>query len=584
VSLDAIDPPLLAGRVLDDKYRLTRLIGQGGMGAVHEAEHLGTGRTVAVKTILPALVRDPGAVERFRREAKAAGRLRHPNIVDVTDFGIAHDDGFDVAYLAMEYLTGTTLHELIRSRGTLQAEVVVAIVEQVALALAAAHDVGVVHRDLKPDNIWLVPDPRGGFSVRVLDFGIAKLRDFPSAVSDGDAIVPAGDWEIEQTLIKPETPTLKMATPTTAGRTPSTTQPLTQVGTAIGTPSYMSPEQCRGSAVDFRSDIYSLGVIAYEALSGRRPFEEKNMHALIDAHQNREPPPLESIANVSTRVAAVVRKAMAKSPDARFDSATAMAGSLYAAVEGPMAILARALTLYIDHFSAFLRVSLDASLPALLLALAGAVIAAFSAPQFIVVMVSAVIAWASVTIMTNWHFAVVVDLLRKRPLDTISPREVAADLRRRLGLDAAASRLRVLVGYAKFAAGALRANLKDAMASEHLMPFIALLESCPVPEVGARAAALARSMEKSYLRIRMAMAATVLIFPALEACVLYALAVLFRVSEPAPLVVFGAFLLLPVNAVFLNPIFSSAFALLYFRARQANGEDVGLASATLTRL
>ena len=151
----------LLGQTLHGKYRIDELIGRGGMGSVYKAEHLGTGRPVAVKTILPRLVTDSSSIERFRREARAAGRLRHPNIVDVTDFGVAPVGDQEVAYLVMEYLEGSTLRALLERSATLSLEVVVDLVEQIALALDAAHALGIVHRDLKPDNIWLIPDPRG---------------------------------------------------------------------------------------------------------------------------------------------------------------------------------------------------------------------------------------------------------------------------------------------------------------------------------------------------------------------------------------------------------------------------------------
>jgi serine/threonine protein kinase len=165
------------GQVLDDKYRLERLLGQGGMGAVYLATHLGTERYVALKLITPQFMRNEEFVERFKREARAAGRLRHPNVVDVTDFGFARAGSERVAYLVMEYLDGCTLGDVLSEEKTLPLEWVVDIHEQVCSAVHEAHQQGIVHRDLKPDNIWLEPNRLGGYRVKVLDFGIAKLAE-----------------------------------------------------------------------------------------------------------------------------------------------------------------------------------------------------------------------------------------------------------------------------------------------------------------------------------------------------------------------------------------------------------------------
>ncbi len=163
------------GQVLDDKYRLEQLLGQGGMGAVYLATHLGTERYVALKLISPQFMRNSEFVERFKREARAAGRLRHPNVVDVTDFGFARVKEGQVAYLVMEYLDGCTLGDVLAEEKRLPLEWVADIMEQVCSAVHEAHQQGIIHRDLKPDNIWLEPNRLGGYRVKVLDFGIAKL-------------------------------------------------------------------------------------------------------------------------------------------------------------------------------------------------------------------------------------------------------------------------------------------------------------------------------------------------------------------------------------------------------------------------
>ena len=554
---------------LDGKYRLVRLIGRGGMGAVHEAEHLGTGRTVAIKTILPALVENSAAVERFRREARAAGRLRHPNIVDVTDFGVARCDGAEVAYLAMEYLEGMTLQSLIRSRGVLPVDLVVAIVEQIALALQAAHAAGVVHRDLKPENVWLVPNALGGYSVRVLDFGIAKLRDASEELRV--------EVEIEDRAIDAEAATLEMRA---RSSTEASTEPLTLAGTTVGTPAYMSPEQCRSTPADARSDIYSLGVIAYEMLSGRRPFVAETLREMIDAHLEKTPPRLDA---VSPRVAAVVGKALAKSPDDRFQSATAMAGSLYAAAEGPGVIVRRAAALYIERLPSFFGVSLRASFPGLVLMLVLAIAAALSPPivAYPLIFIGTGVVWTMITFMTNASFAVVIDELRRRPLEDVTADDVARGLRQRLGLDANASWFRTFRTLARFY---FSAELKSRAGTGDLAFLIAFLESRLPSELGERGTQLVRSSKRTYDWIRFSIFAAVFLPILIEAGVIYSVASQLGAQQPGDLATIFGLALLPLNAVLCNPIFSSALALLYFRARQANGEDVGLAAVVPGRL
>src|SRR3984893_19116721 len=178
------------GQTLDEKYRLERLLGQGGMGAVYLATHLGTERYVALKVITPEFMRNPEFVERFKREARAAGRLRHPNVVDVTDFGFARAGKESVAYLVMEYLDGCTLSDVLAEETRLPLYWVVDILEQVCAAVHEAHQQGIVHRELKPDNIWLEPNRLGGYRVKVLDFGIAKLAEVDPLPGDS-ANMPA---------------------------------------------------------------------------------------------------------------------------------------------------------------------------------------------------------------------------------------------------------------------------------------------------------------------------------------------------------------------------------------------------------
>src|SRR5687767_12073432 len=184
-----IDPYL--GQVLDSKYRLERLLGRGGMGSVYLATHLGTERYVALKLITPQFMRNEEFVARFKREARAAGRLRHPNVVDVTDFGFADASGEPVAYLVMEYLDGCTLADVLAEENQLPLDWVVDILEQVSSAVHEAHQLGIVHRDLKPENIWLEPNRLGSYRVKVLDFGIAKLAETNPSLADDEASAAA---------------------------------------------------------------------------------------------------------------------------------------------------------------------------------------------------------------------------------------------------------------------------------------------------------------------------------------------------------------------------------------------------------
>src|SRR5438067_13317577 len=169
------------GQVLDEKYRLERLLGQGGMGAVYLATHLGTGRYVALKLIAPQFMRNSEFVERFKREARAAGRLRHPNVVDVTDFGFARAGNESVAYLVMEYLDGCTLSDVLAEETRLPLYWVVDILEQVCAAVEEADQQGILHRDLKPDNIALEPNGLGGYRAKDLDVGMARVAETATA-------------------------------------------------------------------------------------------------------------------------------------------------------------------------------------------------------------------------------------------------------------------------------------------------------------------------------------------------------------------------------------------------------------------
>jgi hypothetical protein len=350
-------PMDFVGLMLADKYRLERLLGAGGMGSVYLATHQGTGRYVAVKLIAPQFTRNAHFVERFKREARAAGRLRHPSIVDVTDFGFAHAGPDPVAYLVMEYLDGCTLGEVLAEERRLPVNQVVAILQQVCAAVHAAHQQGVIHRDLKPENIWLQPNSQGGYTAKVLDFGIAKLAD--------------GAEEEAGPVAAPE-----------AGSATREGQPagLTLAGAVLGTPLYMSPEQCRGETLDARSDVYSLGVIAYQLLCGSTPFEGEPV-AVMEAHRTCEPLPLRQRHRKMPRsLAQLVMSALDKQPDRRPATAIAFGDGLRVRADGLGRLYRRAFALYSEYFPAILAVSLVAHVP-LIVVTVGSVTALLFGPR-----------------------------------------------------------------------------------------------------------------------------------------------------------------------------------------------------------
>jgi serine/threonine protein kinase len=430
------------GQVLDGKYRLERLLGQGGMGAVYLATHLGTERYVALKLITPQFMRNEEFVERFKREARAAGRLRHPNVVDVTDFGFSGEGVGRVAYLVMEYLDGCTLSDVLVEEERLPLYWVVDILEQVCAAVHEAHQQGIIHRDLKPDNIWLEPNGLGGYRVKVLDFGIAKLAEagnispelsplrqstentptmqFSQTPVVATAAAGAGEFEATRIAVSPpgklESETLiqsagegrpnvlpTQAAPndvratqaaeegdqtrifdggiqptsapavagyrTTDAMSTAATTGLTRVGAILGTPLYMSPEQCRGESLDARSDIYSLGVIAYEMIAGAPPFVG-DTNSVIRAHNDNQPRALrEHDGKLPKRVSRVVMSALEKDPQKRPQTPMALANAIRANVDGVGALYRRAFALYSEYFPQFLKLSLLAHIPTILVGL-----------------------------------------------------------------------------------------------------------------------------------------------------------------------------------------------------------------------
>ncbi len=273
-------PDPLIGRVINDRFKINALIARGGMGKVYRAEQAPLGRVCAIKVLNPNYAgdQDPEFHKRFFLEASIASKLTHPNTVTIFDYGRTDDD---IYYMAMEYLEGHTLHRAIREAGHFPEERAAHVARQICRALREAHSLGVIHRDLKPANLFLVEHGDETDFVKILDFGLVKN------VSD------------------------------------TKTEDLTQTGLFMGSPKYMAPEQIRGDRVDARTDIYALGIILYEMIAGKVPFDRPNSVNILMAHVNEEAPPIRQM-NPNTQVSAafeeVIARCMAKNPDNRFRS------------------------------------------------------------------------------------------------------------------------------------------------------------------------------------------------------------------------------------------------------------------------
>ena len=275
------------GRVLADRYHMLKPLGEGGMGKVYLAEHVKMNRQCAVKVMNGALLNDSDAAQRFAREASNAARIIHPNVAAVFDYG--ETDG--VVYLVMEYVEGEPLTRLLERETALPPNRAVDIAHQVAEALVAAHELGIVHRDLKPDNIIVAPGKSGRDIAKVVDFGIAK------AVEEGP------------------------------------NESLTRTGLVIGTPEYMSPEQLLGDPVDARSDVYSLGCILYQMLTGRRTFDEPTREQMIKRRLTEKAPhPRDLLPELPKTLDLIVARMLARGPKDRYGSAAEVRDLLIPAI------------------------------------------------------------------------------------------------------------------------------------------------------------------------------------------------------------------------------------------------------------
>lgn len=274
-------PPGEGGRLLGGRYRLLKLLGSGGMGSVYLCEHVTLGRRCAVKVLHASRALDPELVERFRQEAQAASRIAHENVVEVVDFG--QDEGGDLYYV-MEMLEGRTLGQLMVQEGPLPVPRALALLEQLCRALQAAHARGVVHRDVKPANVLIESQADGTERVKLIDFGISH--------------VPGTDR-------------------------------MTLDGEIIGTPEYMAPEQASGGDVDPLTDVYAVGVLAFELLTGTLPLVGKNAIATLVAHQSHVPPRVGTRrAGIPPELDRLVQRALAKRPGDRFPTMEAMAAEV----------------------------------------------------------------------------------------------------------------------------------------------------------------------------------------------------------------------------------------------------------------
>ena len=276
----------LLGQVIAGRYRLTKLLGQGGMGEVYAAEHVHITKRVAVKVLHPEIGSNPEALARFKQEAQSASSIGHDNIVAIDDFGQMDDGRF---YLCMEFLSGKSLAEAMQVPGGMDPQTALEIMIQVCNGLAAAHAKGIIHRDMKPENVFLTQRSDGTQVAKILDFGIAKV----SGTDNNDN--------------------------------------LTKTGTVFGTPHYMSPEQALGQKLDHRADVYSMGVMLFEIFTGQVPFKAESFMGILSQHITKPAPQPSTVTpgrSIARPIEDVILKAMAKEPDQRYGSIREMGQAL----------------------------------------------------------------------------------------------------------------------------------------------------------------------------------------------------------------------------------------------------------------
>jgi serine/threonine-protein kinase len=277
----------LSGHVLDDRYQVVKKLGEGGMSFVYLAKEVSTGHDVAIKVLSPRLASDKSSVERLRREAGLAMRLEHPNVCRILRLGESEDG---LIYLVMPFLQGELLSDREVRDGPMALAPGVEVLRQVCAGLHSAHELQIVHRDLKPENIMLVREDGDRERAVVMDFGLAKERRADPAIAK-----------------------------------------LTATGIILGTPEFMSPEQIRGKPLDARSDIYALGIVAFEMFSGKLPFQGRNAQEMMIARLRGEPPALRQLRpDLPVSLEKALARAMATSPDARYATALEFAAALEA--------------------------------------------------------------------------------------------------------------------------------------------------------------------------------------------------------------------------------------------------------------
>lgn len=352
-----LENAMAGSTILDNKFRLESRLGKGGMGLVYRAMHLGLKRYVAVKTLLPKNLTQKEFVERFRREAEALGRLKHPNIVSVMDFGFTKIGKEDLGYLVMEFLSGTSLNVLMKEKKTFSLPETVKIMSQVADAVSVAHELGILHRDLKPDNIFI--EDKETLKLKVLDFGLAKVTDPTSSKqtleteetlskyiepllrklakrdelstknkasdSTGTSEITQDRKNLRTAEVFTNTESMNLGTQDFAEiKTDifnTTVEYVTHTGAMVGTLPYMSPEQCCAKPATSASDVYSLGIISYEMLTGRRPFLGKSFELALQHVNEEADPPSKFAPHLSTSVDSAILNALAKSLVDRTSSA-----------------------------------------------------------------------------------------------------------------------------------------------------------------------------------------------------------------------------------------------------------------------